>query len=565
VLREDIAQFLIDIFPEREQTAVVTKVDGDVITINGTPLLVTDSLKALLLNGENAGALEGAVLKFKSAVRSIQDLSEVEIVRSGTASAPLTLNTTGMPKTATVKLAADHVSLQGGLVEKLVVGEKVSNVSIDADVGKLEISSKQPVTLKGTGTLAEIKITDAGAKVELGKNMKVDKIILPENANVSSVITNLDQVKQSIKNIETDKGNPVQVPSASTPTQTVSQPNRVPVVAHEVDDKAVNVGDGAFTVDLSSVFTDADNDTLTLSAASSATGVATVSLNGTTLTITPVGAGTATVTVTANDGHGGTMDEEFNVTVNQSNRDPVVANELANQTVTAGDGPITVDLSGVFTDADNDDLTLSAVSSETGVATVSVNGTTLTVTPLNAGTTSVTVTANDGNGGTKDETFTVTVDEPVAAAPSLFISETIWGSYEYDLAVEIYNPTGSAVDISQLRLVLPNKTISLVNSDYLTLAPGEVLAVVDNWFYLTEDDITTPEVRVSFEIDPQLTVESLPLQLKYGDQTIDTIEFKKESTMVRKSGITQGSTNYDVSEWTEFLTDDFNHIGTHTP
>ncbi|WP_438444084.1 Ig-like domain-containing protein [Gorillibacterium sp. sgz5001074] len=488
VQRQDIAQFLIDIFPEKEQRAVVTKVEGDVITINDTPMLVTEPLKALLLNGSNVQALQGAVLKFKSAVRSVKDLSGVEIVRGGKDGAPVTLDTTGMPKEASLRIDADHVALQGGQVTKVVLGEQAGHVTIDAPIGKVEIDGSKPVTLKGGASLGEISITKPTAKVELGQGIKIDKLVLPENVKPADVIPNLSQLQQPIKTIVTEKGGPVQTPITSAPAPapvassgSESQANQAPVVANAITDRTATAADAPFTVDLSNVFTDANGDALTLSVLSSTPGVAGVSVTGTTLTVTPVNAGTTTVTVTADDGRGGTKSDSFTVTISAVmplNQAPVVANAITDRTATAADAPFTVDLSNVFTDADGDALTLGAVSSTPGVATASVTGATLTITPVNAGTTTVTVTADDGNGGTKSDSFTVTISAvmPLNQAPvvaNAITDRTATAAdapFTVDLSNVFTDADGDALTLSVLSST-PGVATASITGATLTITP----------------------------------------------------------------------------------------------
>lgn len=98
-----------------------------------------------------------------------------------------------------------------------------------------------------------------------------------------------------------------------------------------------------------------------------------------------------------------------------TNSAPTVANAIPEQTQTEGYGSFTVDLTNVFADADGDTLTYSATSSNTGIATVGVTGTTLTVTEVaGTGTVNITVTANDGNGGTVSDVFALTVNAVAA-------------------------------------------------------------------------------------------------------------------------------------------------------
>ena len=68
-----------------------------------------------------------------------------------------------------------------------------------------------------------------------------------------------------------------------------------------------------------------------------------------------------------------------------------------------------VSLSGVFQDPDGDDLTFTATSSNTAVATMWVDGSTLTVVATGTGTATITVTAKDSDGNQISDAFEVTV------------------------------------------------------------------------------------------------------------------------------------------------------------
>ena len=100
------------------------------------------------------------------------------------------------------------------------------------------------------------------------------------------------------------------------------------------------------------------------------------------------------------------------------NRPPIPMETLANLTLPIADGAVDVDVSGKFSDMEDDALTYGAVSSAPAVATATVTGSTVTVTPVAAGTAMVTVSATDVGGSNTPamQTFTVTVPNrsPVA-------------------------------------------------------------------------------------------------------------------------------------------------------
>ena len=103
------------------------------------------------------------------------------------------------------------------------------------------------------------------------------------------------------------------------------------------------------------------------------------------------------------------------------NRAPTVSAAIADITIVNQSGTKQVSLSGVFSDADNDSLTITAGSSNESVATVAVEsgGSSLTVTARARGTATITVTADDGNGGTVSDVFTVRVKAAPTVASSL--------------------------------------------------------------------------------------------------------------------------------------------------
>ncbi|MYB98809.1 MAG: hypothetical protein F4X60_09665 [Gemmatimonadetes bacterium] len=194
-------------------------------------------------------------------------------------------------------------------------------------------------------------------------------------------------------------------------------PNRSPEPAGTIPDETVEVGDPV-TVDLSAYFTDPDGDPLTYTARSSNTRVARVSVSGSTVTITAIAKGTADVTVTATDDEGLSATQAFESTV--PNRSPEPEGTIPDETVEVGD-PVTVDLSPYFTDPDGDDLTYTARSSNTRVATVSVSGSVVTITAVARGTADLTATATDSEGLSATQTFESAVPnrqpEPVGTIP----------------------------------------------------------------------------------------------------------------------------------------------------
>ena len=182
-------------------------------------------------------------------------------------------------------------------------------------------------------------------------------------------------------------------------------PNSAVAASDAIPVQIVNIGGTAKTVDVSSYFSETDGDVMAYSVSSSDAAKATASLSGSTVTITAVAAGSVIVTVTADDGQASSVDQTIVVTVN---RVPTTATTMANQTMGAGANGRAIDVSGNFSDADNDTLTYTASSSDTAKVTTGVSGATVTLTPKAVGSATITVTASD-SGGSVSQTFTATV------------------------------------------------------------------------------------------------------------------------------------------------------------
>ena len=233
-----------------------------------------------------------------------------------------------------------------------------------------------------------------------------------------------------------------------------------PVVSTALADISGLAVDATQEVSLSGVFSDADGDTLIITAVSSdnAKATVTVAADRSKLTVAGVAEGTATITVTARDSDDNRVSDAFDVSVTAPppqetpNRAPTVSSAIADATIVKESGTEQVSLSGVFSDADNDSLTVTATSSNPAVATVSVASgyASLTVTARARGMATITITAADGNGGTVSDTFTVTVKAaPVVASAISDISGLEAGSKrEVSLAGVFSDADGDSLTIT---------------------------------------------------------------------------------------------------------------------
>ena len=186
--------------------------------------------------------------------------------------------------------------------------------------------------------------------------------------------------------------------------------NGPPVLTDSIPPQTLAEGESA-TVNLADHFTDPDDDVASYEAESSDPAVASVSVDGSTATITGVSAGTATVTFTVIDDFGQSGTQEVGVTVEEANQAPQATDSIPAQMLMP-DGSVTLDLSGHFTDPDEDALGYEGASSDAGVATVSMDGSEATITGVVAGDATITFTASDPDGLSADQEAMVTVNTP---------------------------------------------------------------------------------------------------------------------------------------------------------
>jgi len=293
---------------------------------------------------------------------------------------------------------------------------------------------------------------------------------------------------------------PVEDPAAQPPTVVVP-----------ITDQNLTVG-AVFTADLGAVFDDPDNpdDELFYAITTSDETVASSVVDplNATLTVTPLAAGSATITITATDPAGLSVTASFTVTVTDdsveppepepTNSAPAVAVPIADQNLTVGTD-FTADLNPVFTDPDGDALTYSASSSAEAVAAAAVSESVLTVTPVTEGIATITVKADDGNGGTAETTFQVSVTE-LGEPPSIIDTVPTDGLVAY------WQADGNAVDSS-------GEGNHGTPQNGATFAPG----IFGQAFSLDgEDDFILVPDSPSLHIDGDLSIVAW---IKYEDQT----------------------------------------------
>ena len=178
-----------------------------------------------------------------------------------------------------------------------------------------------------------------------------------------------------------------------------------------VDDAAETAEDTPVNIAVLDNDSDPDGDPLTVAEVSApAHGTAVLTEAGTVqYAPEPDYHGPDRFTYVVSSGSGLTARAAVEVTVLPANDPPEVLGVIPDQTLEAGDGPASLDLSPYFEDRDGDSLGYTAVASD--AVALSLAGATLTLTVARPGAATVTVTAQDPGGLTAAQAFLVTTSD----------------------------------------------------------------------------------------------------------------------------------------------------------
>tara|TARA_Y100001980_G_scaffold45816_1_gene27160 strand:- start:12696 stop:21623 length:8928 start_codon:yes stop_codon:yes gene_type:complete len=283
--------------------------------------------------------------------------------------------------------------------EAPVVANAIGNQMQQEGFGSLQVSYAGVFT-DGDGDVLTIGVLSSETGVVTATIIEGELIEFTEVGLGTSTIT---------LTADDERGGVVETEFSFTVTEI---PNTPPVVANEMADDAADEGFGTIQISYEDVFTDADGDELTISVLSSETTVVTAAvIEGTLIEITEVGLGSSVITLTADDNRGGVVSTDFIFTVTEvPNNAPVVANAIPDDTQEEGFRAVQISYADVFTDADGDVLSITVESSKTGVVTASIiEGDLIEITEVGVGSSIITVTAKDANGGSVSDEFTFTV------------------------------------------------------------------------------------------------------------------------------------------------------------
>ncbi len=293
--------------------------------------------------------------------------------------------------------------------------------------------------------------------------------------------------------------------------QGVAEANNAPTTVGTVPKQTLKLGGAAVTIDMSSYFNDPDDDTLTYTATSGDTAKLTVSVSAADVTLTSVAGGTVTVIVQATDPDGAFAKQDITVHVDTPAAAPVAVGTIPNFDLLLGASGVTIDASLYFSDANGDQLTHTATSSDTAVATISLLDPAVTVNHVGVGTTTITITATDPGGLSATQTFSVTVTAnsaptvvpiPTQTAPVGGSAITVnMDNYFSDVDEQplVYTATSSNTGIATVSLSGANLSITGKDNGTATIT------VTANDSFVTVTQTMTVNVK-----NPPTTVGTIP-------------------------------------------------------
>ncbi len=325
---------------------------------------------------------------------------------------------------------------------------------------------------------------------------------------------------------------------------TVSDPsNPAPQVANAISDQNVNANTPNVVVSFANTFSDdggPGNLSYSVTANSNSALITGTTINGTDLTLNIASGmtGASTIRLRATDAQGQFVEDEFIVSVSQSNSAPVVSNPITDKSVTVNTASLVVSFSNTFTDnggAGNLNFGVTGNTNTSLITNTSISSTnlTLTIAAGQTGSSTIRLRATDAGGLFVEDEFVVTVTGGTGTAVKLinaggssvtFNGQT-WGADNsfsggstYSVGNAIAGTTNDAIYQTE-RFGNFNYSIPLTNGSYTVI------------LHFAETYFTSNNARVfNVSIEGQTVLSNYDIHAKAGANTATTEQFNVNLT-----------------------------------
>jgi hypothetical protein len=169
------------------------------------------------------------------------------------------------------------------------------------------------------------------------------------------------------------------------------------------------------------------------------------------------------------------------------------------------------------------------------------------------------------------ESYDLTIRTGAAAAGNLIISAYVEGS-SWNKAVEIYNGTNRAVDLSDYALAVQSNG----TGDYNAVYRLSGVLPADQTFVVVHHNSTNQELRSLANVLTDSVMNfngNDAIALLHNNLRVDAVGFfdigpelmwGENKTLYRKASVTHPTVNYNEDEWARLGVDDFSPLGMHT-
>ncbi|MDO7086205.1 Ig-like domain-containing protein, partial [Pseudocolwellia sp. AS88] len=292
-----------------------------------------------------------------------------------------------------------------------------------------------------------------------------------------------------------------------------------------VNDDVVTEEDTSATINVLVNDGNPDSDSLTVTEAVAAHGTLVINFDNS-ITYTPDidFNGSDTIIYRIIDGDGGESTASVNVTVTPANDDPT-SSGIANQ-ADADSSSINLDVSANFSDIDGDDLSFSVAGLPPGLSIDAVTGVITGTVPNDVSITgpyTVTVTADDGNGGSVDTSFTWAFENIPPIADDDFATTAEDTFVIISVLDNDTDPDGDPLSVVEASAA--NGTIVINGGNTITYTPDADFIGTDSINYRISDgagsfSTATVTVTVTPANDAPIVNTPLPAEAAIDGQTV---------------------------------------------